>query len=98
MYTLGFGIAWTVLAVVFVVAFSRQTDFQEQTAVFQVVMILMPLAGLLIVRNGWHRLRRLRSLREEDGFFVWTDLDGAEKRSTINPRSAWDAEDRDFSG
>ena len=38
MYTLGFGIIWTLLAAVFVIAFSRQDDFQAESTIFKVLM------------------------------------------------------------
>ena len=97
MYTLGFGIIWTLLAFAFLIAFSRQDDFQAETNLFKVLMTLMPFAGFLVIWDGWRKLRRLRSIREEDGMFIWTELDGSEQRNTIDPRIAWDKEDRNFS-
>jgi hypothetical protein len=43
-----------------------------------------------------HRLksRRRRSLRrEDDGFYVWVEIDGSPGRSRDDPRDRWDAED-----
>jgi len=97
VYTLAFGIIWTTLTAVLVIAFSRQADFQAETTLFKVLMTLMPFAGLLVIWDGWRKLRRFRSVREEDGTFIWTELDGTTRRSPEDPRPAWDAEDRNFS-
>ncbi|WP_197919257.1 hypothetical protein [Thiosulfatihalobacter marinus] len=97
MYTLGFGIIWTLVAFACLIAFSRQDDFQAETTLYKVLMTLMPFAGFLVIWDGWRKLRRFRSVREEDGMFVWTELDGSEQRSDIDPRIVWDKEDRNFS-
>lgn len=97
MNTPGFGGLWTILTAVLVIAFSRRGDFQAQTTLFKVVMTLLPFAGLLVIWEGYRKLRRFRSIREEGGAFVWTELDGTTPRSPEDPRPAWDTEDRNFS-
>ncbi len=98
MYTLGFGIIWTILTAILVIAFSRQDDFQAQSTLFKVIMTLMPFAGFLVIWDGYRKLKRFRSVRVEDGTFIWTELDGTERRSPTDPRPEWDRKDRDFSG
>lgn len=97
VYTLGFGIIWTVLTAVLVIAFSRQDDFQAESTLFKVIMTLMPFAGLLVIWDGWRKLRRFSGVRQEGNMFVWTELDGSVKRSTVDPRIQWDIDDRNFS-
>lgn len=45
------------------------------------------------VLKWFGKSRRRKSLRREGGLYVWLELDGSEKRSTDDPRPAWDAED-----
>ena len=102
MHTLIFGIAWTALAAAGVAALHFQPGFSQQSLVFKIIMTAMPFAGILVIRDGLRRVRRYRSVRREDSLsgpiYVWTDFGGAVKRDVQDPRPAWDADDRDFSG
>jgi hypothetical protein len=55
------------------------------------------LAALMIgyaVYKGRLKTRRRRSLRrEDDGVYVWLEIDGSPGRSRDDPRDRWDAED-----
>jgi len=100
MYTLSFSIIWTVLAAVGVFFFSREPVFALQPMFFQIFIIMMPLAGFLFIWDSLRKLRRFRSVRcQEDAgkpVCIWTDFDGSERRSSKDPRPAWDEEDRNF--
>ena len=60
-------------------------------------MILMPFAGIPFIWDSLRKLQRFRSAREENGIFIWTELDGSERRSAVDPRIEWDKDDRNFS-
>jgi len=100
MNTLWFSIIWTVLAAVGVFFFRKEPDFAHQPLFFQIIMTLLPLAGFLFIWVSLRKLRRFRSVRcEEDAgkpVYIWTDLDGTERRSPKDPRPAWNEEDRNF--
>lgn len=98
MKSLIFSIVWTLLAAVFVVAFHFQTDFQTESAVFKLVFRLMPLIGLIFIWDSWRKYRRFRSVRCEPSgngeVFVWTELNGSQRRSETDPRPKWQDDDR----
>ena len=97
MNTFVFSILWTVCTAALVAAFLRQEGFDANPIWFNVAMFLMPFAGIPFIWDSHRKLRRFRSVRAEGGVFVWTELDGSEQRSDIDPRIAWDREDRNFS-
>lgn len=101
MYTLIFSIVWTVLAALFVAAFHYEHDLTSQHLAFQIIFPLMPFAGLLFIWDSYRKYCRFKSVHVEQSdkgeVFVWVDLDGSEKRDTIDPRIKWDEEDRNFS-
>ena len=97
MYTLGFSLIWTVLTTIGVVYAYARGDFAGESTLFQVIFAMMPLAGVVFIWDSLRKLRRFRSVRQDGGEFVWTELNGSEGRSTTDPRIAWDAEDRNFS-
>ena len=97
MYSLVFSILWTVACFALIIAFFREHGFDANPTWFNTLALLMPFAGLPFVWDSRRKLRRFRSVREKDGVFVWTGLDGPEQRSTIDPRIAWDKDDRNFS-
>jgi hypothetical protein len=99
MYTRSFSIIWTVLMTMGVFYFWREPDFARQPLFFQIIMTTLPLAGFLFMWDSLRKLRRFRSVRcEEDAgkpLYIWTEFDGSERRSSKDPRPAWDEEDRD---
>ena len=97
MNTLVFSLVWTVLMTTGVGYALVRGDFDGQSTLFKLIFAVMPLVGLLFIWDSLRKLRRFRSVRQKDGVFVWTALDGSEGRSTPDPRIAWDAEDRNFS-
>lgn len=100
MYTLIFGVAWTVIAAVFSIAMRFQPEWSDESLLFKVIMTMLPFAGLLAIIDGLRRVRRYRSVRAkhspEGPIFVWTDFNGSERRDRIDPRPQWDKEDRNF--
>ena len=100
MYTFCFAILWTVLAAVGVFYFRQDPEFAQQTFLFKVIITAMPFAGIPFIWNSLRKLYRFRSVRRVDVSghteYIWTDVDGSEKRSASDPRPAWDKEDRDF--
>ena len=100
MHTLVFGVAWTVIAVVFAVALRLEPEWSHQSLLYKVIMTLLPFCGLLVIRDGIRRVRRNRSVKVEylssGPVFVWRDFNGAERRDKIDSRPQWDAGDRDF--
>lgn len=102
MYTLGFSIIWTILAALFVLFFEYDPgpEFQKHEQIGQVIFTAMPFMGLLFIWDSFRKLRRFRSVRCEtikgETVYVWTELNGSEKRSTVDPRIVWDKEDRNF--
>jgi len=100
MYTLWFGITWIALAFAGLYFFRLEPDYAQQGLLFRVIMTLMPFAGFIAIAHGLRKLRRYRSVRQEqtsDGpVYVWTELNGSETRSTKDPRPEWDKEDRNF--
>lgn len=97
MYTLGFSIIWTVLMTGAVVYMLLNGDFDGQSALFRAIFAGMPFVGLLFIWDSLRKLRRFRSVRRDGDDFVWTELNGKEGRSKMDPRIKWDAEDRNFS-
>ncbi len=101
MYTLIFSIVWTVLVTIGVIAFHFEHDMSRQHIFVQIFCPLMPFAGFLFIWDSLRKYRRFKSVRVENSdegeVFVWTDLDGSEKKDTIDPRIKWDKEDRDLS-
>jgi len=100
MYTLWFSIIWTVLAAVGVFFGWRNPEFAHQPSFVQIFLSMMPLAGFLFIWHSLRKLRRFRNVRCEENavkpVYIWTDLDGTERRSSKDPRPAWDEEDRNF--
>lgn len=100
MNTLVFGVVWTVLAVALAVGLQLQPEFSHQTLFYKVIMMMIPLAGIFVIRDGIRRVRRFRSVRVETlpsgPIFIWTDFDGTELRDKKDPRPQWDEEDRNF--
>ena len=100
MYTLWFGIIWTALAFAGLVFFRVEPEYAQHEWLVRMAMTLMPFAGFIVIWDGLRKLRRIRSVRREetpDGpVYVWTELDGSEKRSSEDPRPEWDKEDRNF--
>jgi hypothetical protein len=61
------------------------------------IAFLFPVAGILVTRMAWRDWERIRSLRTEveDGYIVYTwREDGEDRRSHVDPRPRWDAEER----
>lgn len=100
MYTLWFSIVWTVLAAVGVIYLWQEPDFAQQSLLFRIVFSAMPFTGLPFIWDSIRKLRRFRSVRRMEASdateYVWTELDGSEKRGTTDPRPAWDKDDRNF--
>lgn len=96
MNHLVFSIAWTIFCAVLSAAFFRHEGFDSHPTWFNTLAILMPFVGLLFVWDSLRKLRRYRSVREEGGTYVWTELDGSEVRSKIDPRIKWREDDRNF--
>lgn len=101
MYKLGFSITWTVLTALGVWFIHFEPDWQDQEAFVKIILTAMPLAGLPFIWDSLRKLRRFRSVRTEMAdnktVYFWIELDGSESSSTIDPRIAWDSEDRNFS-
>lgn len=101
MYYLIFSITWTVLTALGVVAFHYEYDLASQSLAAKIIFPLMPFAGLLFIWDSHRKYRRFKNVHVEQSdkgkVFVWTDLDGSEKRDTVDPRIKWDEEDRNFS-
>ncbi len=100
MYTLCFSVVWTALTAVGVIYLWQEPDFAQQSLLFRIIFCAMPFAGLPFVWGSIRKLRRFRNVRrvEVSGVpeYVWTELDGSEKRSTTDPRPAWEKDDRNF--
>ncbi len=102
MHTLVFSIIWTALAALFVLFFDLDPgpEYQKHEQIGKVIFTAMPFVGLLFIWDSLRKLRRFRSVRCEtidaETFYVWTELNGSEKRSTVDPRIDWDKEDRNF--
>ncbi|MEL7202833.1 MAG: hypothetical protein AAFX07_05665 [Pseudomonadota bacterium] len=100
MYTLWFGIIWTVLAFTGLFFFRVEPEYAQQELLFRIVMTVMPFAGFIVIWDGLRKLCRFRSVRREETpggpLYVWTELDGSEMRSSEDPRLEWDKEDRNF--
>ncbi len=100
MHTLIFGVAWTIIAVACAVGLRLHPEWSHQSLLYKAIFTIMPLAGLLVIRDGIRRVRRYRSVRAEylpsGQVFVWTDFGGIERRDPEDPRPKWDAEDRNF--
>lgn len=100
VYTFWFSAIWTALTSVGVIYLWQEPEFARQSPLFKVIMTAMPLGGVPFVWHSLRKLRRFRSVRQVkvSGHteFVWTELDGSEKRSEIDPRPAWNDEDRNF--
>lgn len=100
MYKLGFSIIWTVLAVLGAWFIAYEPDWQDQEAFVKIIFTAMPFAGLLFIWDSLRKLRRFRNVRcktiDGETVYVWTDLNGSKKRSTVDPRIAWDKDDRNF--
>ena len=96
--TLAFSIIWTVAAIVGAIAIWHDADFGEQAPKVRLALTTLPLFGVWFVWWSWRRYRRYESVRVvetgSDKQFVWTELDGEEKRSATDPRITWDEEDR----
>ncbi|MEL6104184.1 MAG: hypothetical protein AAFV87_16965 [Pseudomonadota bacterium] len=100
MYTLVFSVLWTALMAIGVFFISSEVEYQQQEQLFKVVFTLTPFAGLLFIWDSVRKLRRYRSVRFEsldnETVYIWTELNGTEKRSTVDPRVQWDIDDRNF--
>ena len=95
-----FSIIWTTLAAAGAIYLRQDPEFAQETLLFKIIMTAMPLAGVVFIWDSLRKLRRFRSVRREEVSgnteYVWTEIDGSEKRSTTDPRPAWDEEDRNF--
>lgn len=102
MYYFCFSIIWTILVALFVLFFEFDPgpEYQKHEQIGKVIFAAMPFVGLLFIWDSFRKLRRFRTVRCEtiDGetVYVWTELNGSEKRSTVDPRIEWDKEDRNF--
>jgi hypothetical protein len=100
MHTLVFSIIWTVLAALGAWFITYEPGWQNRKAFVKIIFAVMPLVGLLFIWDSLRKLRRFRSVRSEmidnETVYVWTELNGSEKRSTVDPRIEWDQEDRNF--
>ena len=99
MFRLVFSTIWTGLPLAVLLSDTGLQDWERA------VLVLFVGVGLLFIWLNWRSLRRLRSLRtEREGdvtVYVWTELDGTERRSTRDPREDWarqDADDSDGDG
>ncbi len=97
MKTLGFSLIWTVLMTTGVVFAFVRGDFDGESILFKLIFTISPLVGVLFIWDSLRKLRRYRSVRKTGTEFVWTEINGSQGRSIIDPRIAWDAEDRNFS-
>ena len=98
MFALIFCILWTVGSTALITA-----NFDDLVGWERMLALLFPVAGFIATYSAWLTLRRRRSLRVEthDGTicYVWTELDGRERRSGRDPRPDWDSDgDGDGSG
>lgn len=102
MYTLVFSIIWTALAALFVLFFDFDLgpEYQTHEHIGKVIFFTMPFFGLLFIWDSLRKLRRFRSVRckmiDGETVYVWTELNGSEKRSAVDPRIEWDKEDQNF--
>ena len=100
MYKVAFGVVSGAILIMVVVLFWQGPGVADPALVSRFLMVIAPLVGVLFVWDSLRRRRRGRSLRCEDvagrRVYVWTDLDGVERRSATDPRPEWDAEDRTF--
>jgi hypothetical protein len=56
--------------------------------------VLFALVMDFVIHQQRRKTRRRRSLRrEDDGFYVWVEIDGSPGRSRDDPRDKWDAQD-----
>ncbi|MEM7720829.1 MAG: hypothetical protein AAF376_00510 [Pseudomonadota bacterium] len=89
---------WTLFALLMVLLL----DLSDLSQMGRVVFYCFPVFGLLCIWLSWLHLRRWRTLRTEtDGgvtFYIWTEFNGREMRSTDDPRPDWEAEDGDSDG
>jgi hypothetical protein len=100
MHTLVFSIIWTVLAALGAWFITYEPDWQDQKTFVKIIFSAMPFVGLLFIWDSFRKLRRFRGVRcetiDEETVYIWTELNGSEKRSTVDPRIEWDKEDRNF--
>lgn len=101
MYTLIFSIIWTVLTALGAWFITFEPEWQKQESFVKIIFNAMPFVGLLFIWGSLRKLRRFRSVRtkkiDNKTVYFWTELDGSESSSSIDPRIAWDEKDRDFS-
>lgn len=95
---LGFAIVWTIFATVGTVAIWNDASWAEEASRVRLLLSTLPFFGLFFIWWSWQRFKRYRSVRIIDGetekHFVWTDLDGKERKSATDPRIRWDEVDR----
>ncbi len=102
MYTLVFSIIWTVLTALFALFFNLDPALADQKheLLLRSGFAVMPVFGLLFIWDSLRKLRRYRSVRcettDNETVYVWTELNNSEKRSPVDPRIAWDKDDRNF--
>ncbi|MDU8943608.1 hypothetical protein [Ovoidimarina sediminis] len=93
-----FGVVWTGLAAALVAALFAFGLLDGRALLFQAVFLLLPAAGLWFTHRCLRKLRRYRSVRVDGDTYRWAELDGADHSAPTDPRIAWDADDRNFSG
>ena len=103
MNKLVFGIVWTALAALFALNFDYGPgpEYERHEQIGKVIFTAMPFVGLLFIWDSYRKLRRFRSVRcertDEGTVYVWTELNGSEGRSIVDPRIEWEKEDKNFS-
>ena len=96
--TLWFSVVWTIFATIGAYSIWNDASWADEAPIVRRVLSTLPLFGLFFIWWSWRRFRRYQSVRvvESDAgvAFYWTDLNGEEKQSGIDPRLQWDEDDR----
>jgi cyanate permease len=92
MFRFAFVTFWTAMVLALTLSVQDEVEDWERA-----VLVMLPAFGALFMLVTWRQWRRRRSLRTEveNGatIYVWTDVDGRERRSGDDPRPGWDASD-----
>lgn len=96
--TLIFAFAWTFFATLGTVGLWNDASWAEEAPRVRMILSMLPFFGLFFIWWSWRRFKRYQSVREAHdatgNIFLWTELDGKERRSATDPRIRWDGDDR----
>ncbi len=92
--TLSFAVIWTGLATLGSVAIWIDVSWADQAPRVRLVLSTLPILGLFFIGWSWLRYQSVRVVEDETGkHYIWTELNGEERRSTADPRAGWDEDD-----